>query len=135
MNKLSGWKRVSIVLTVTYIIAASIYSLSSHSKYFVSYVQVQPNEEELNQIMVTRKTSHTKCINDIDPSLEAEENSIEEFLCDYLWDGTPRNSYIKTPNYSGFVLVLVVFPITFWVLWLSILLVIKWVTVGFKQNA
>ena len=145
MNKLNGWNRVSIILTVMYLIAAAGYSYSSYSREmtfnfktvseirdFATYVK--PGEAELQRIMPLRKDTYIDCITEIDQSLDPDAKAEEQRFCVLLRD-IPLNSYIKKPSYVSFGVILIAFPAMFWCLWLLMIFIVKWVLSGFKLNS
>lgn len=144
MKKLNHLERLAIVLTGIYVLSALVFSVNSYinsdnhspsnikrTYFFVIYTPFDGNE-----VASYKRAKYERCSRDgfwlQDKS--GTDKRLNDKGCKDLADLDLGQMAHKSPNYIGFLILLILVPILFWlVVWL-VIKTVKWVVAG-KANA
>lgn len=141
---LTGWQRINIVITLIYCTFITLYGIKEYvdSPNLISEVTEVRNftaytETTAQERIDIKNNIYNNCLKDA-------ENSPDNLNFCSLFDPLRNNTFIepnfvKSPQYSFFILVSFILPLTFWLLayfgFFVVRWIVRWVMEGFSKNA
>ncbi|WP_299491278.1 hypothetical protein [uncultured Shewanella sp.] len=138
-NKLNHWKRLAVVLTGIYFLGALVWGLNiyigfnnpspSNVKRTYLFVIFTPFDE--TEVASYKKWKYEQCSND---GMLLNDKRLDNEGCKGLVELDLGQMAHKSPNYIGFLILLILAPMLFWLFVWLLIKIVKWVLAG-KSNA